>query len=691
MTAITWVHISDLHWREKKAYDANVVAQALLKDLEARTEIASGLEHIDLVFVTGDIAFAAKPEEYQLARRFLAELRKATEVRKDRLFVVPGNHDVDRELAKKSQHLADGATDRQKVNQLLGNAVDRAALMERLGRYRQFTNDLWGKGPHFDSEPYFYVKKRRIAGKQVAILGLNSAWASASDADRNNLLLGERQVRDALEQAKKADLRIALLHHPLDWLRDFDRGTCQSLLLGGCDFILHGHLHETSVGHWQAPGSRAWLFEAGACYEGPDYPHTYNLVQYDPDSGQGTIYLRIYSPHGGGCWVQDEMTYPGVHGQFPFTLPVRPPQAPPGPPKPSPKATGVPTPTALENWWAARGYTRNPFKWLNAGSIDLNTFADVVEWWVVDPNAPVELKGIGPTPTLEQVMRPDDSEPVLIYAPAGGGKTFYRRWAGQQIEQRGKRQIDVPDIRERLRTSQPISAHTFAVCIYDCLCDKLQRSQDPNPPGDIGRIFRRCDQLIAEAFPGVQGVAAYVLIDDVASLFDKRPQAAVNNARTLTALIDLCRVAAGRGGEGHLALRLFIPSELKEEIQGHLGDMPRQPYECDIAWTAKHCELVIERRLDSCWKDEPESGTIHLPYLFTIEALEGFERWLAQQERVSPRCIVQAMERLAFYTYRHGLAANASVDKRLWEQFVRDEPKIACVQEKGYPMDYTDL
>ncbi len=39
-----------------------------------------------------------------------------------------------------------------------------------------------------------------------------------------------------------ADLRIALMHHPFEWLADFDREVCEPLLMERCDFILRGHV-----------------------------------------------------------------------------------------------------------------------------------------------------------------------------------------------------------------------------------------------------------------------------------------------------------------------------------------------------------------------------------------------------------------------------------------------------------------
>ena len=44
------------------------------------------------------------------------------------------------------------------------------------------------------------------------LAGLNSAWHSASDADRGNLLLSRWQCNQLLTEAETADLSIALLH-----------------------------------------------------------------------------------------------------------------------------------------------------------------------------------------------------------------------------------------------------------------------------------------------------------------------------------------------------------------------------------------------------------------------------------------------------------------------------------------------
>ncbi|HKP36243.1 MAG TPA: hypothetical protein VJT71_05250 [Pyrinomonadaceae bacterium] len=128
------------------------------------------------------------------------------------------------------------------------------------------------------------------------------------------LLLGERQVRVALEAADEAgaDLKIALIHHPFDWLRPFDRRDCEAMLLDNCHFILHGHLHHMAITHLKSPDSSAMVIAGGACYETREHPNSYNFVQLDFSLHKGTIYLRRYSNERGGFWAPDTLLYKDV-------------------------------------------------------------------------------------------------------------------------------------------------------------------------------------------------------------------------------------------------------------------------------------------------------------------------------------------------------------------------------------------
>src|SRR4051812_7534084 len=96
---LTWLHLSDLHLRENDRSETNTFLTDLLRDIEQRA--VQGLKP-DLVFVTGDLAFSGQRAQYDAVRAFLKRLAEVTCLPEGRLFVVPGNHDLDRARVSRS-------------------------------------------------------------------------------------------------------------------------------------------------------------------------------------------------------------------------------------------------------------------------------------------------------------------------------------------------------------------------------------------------------------------------------------------------------------------------------------------------------------------------------------------------------------------------------------------------------------
>src|SRR2546426_4288173 len=92
---VTWLHISDFHIRGGDPYDRDVVLRTLIKSANKFRERGRAP---DLIFATGDIAYSGKPDQYELATRFFDDLLKATGLQRRNLYVIPGNHDADRDL-----------------------------------------------------------------------------------------------------------------------------------------------------------------------------------------------------------------------------------------------------------------------------------------------------------------------------------------------------------------------------------------------------------------------------------------------------------------------------------------------------------------------------------------------------------------------------------------------------------------
>jgi UDP-2,3-diacylglucosamine pyrophosphatase LpxH len=309
---ISWLHISDVHFRTSETYNANIVAKALLLDIKER--IAEDGLRPDFIAFTGDTAFSGRSTEYELAKQFFFDLLTATDVSAERLFLVPGNHDVDRSLISKgAQAIGDSLADRDTANSILATPADLQFMTSRFQGYRTFVNSCFRESSSCSDDQLFYVRKLAISGRKVMVAGFNSAWLCASDEDKQRgLVLGERQVRMALDECVGADLTIALLHHPLDWLREFDQNDSGALLVDNCDFVLHGHLHQSSLTGLSTPDGDAMVIACGACYVSRQFPNSYNYVQLNVMDNTCKVHLRRYTDARGGFWARDTLTYRNV-------------------------------------------------------------------------------------------------------------------------------------------------------------------------------------------------------------------------------------------------------------------------------------------------------------------------------------------------------------------------------------------
>lgn len=88
------LHLSDLHFSERTAWDSGTVLDRLVGDVAHFSDTGRAP---DLVIITGDVALTGKSGEYTLAREWLLErLLPAVKLSPSTLVIVPGNHDVDR-------------------------------------------------------------------------------------------------------------------------------------------------------------------------------------------------------------------------------------------------------------------------------------------------------------------------------------------------------------------------------------------------------------------------------------------------------------------------------------------------------------------------------------------------------------------------------------------------------------------
>jgi Calcineurin-like phosphoesterase len=307
MSKAVWLHLSDWHQRGREL-DRKAVRDALLEDLEKRESIDKRLAEIDFIVFSGDLAFNGAAEEYTAAaEELLTPVLKVTRVPKNRLFIVPGNHDLERRTQRLLGSWLKLFETSAAVNEALMDARERAVLLQPFESYAQFVRGFWGVDAMLEPA-YSFLAPFEVRGVRFAILGMSSAWMCGQHvengrvADYGHLILGEPQYHDAvrLPTFKEANVRVGVLHHPFSWLSEvISRREVEQSLAQACHFLLRGHEHEARVTIPSGPEGNCAILSAGAAYDRRDYPNGYNFVHLDLAAGRGTVFLRRYDRLGG--------------------------------------------------------------------------------------------------------------------------------------------------------------------------------------------------------------------------------------------------------------------------------------------------------------------------------------------------------------------------------------------------------
>lgn len=259
MSSIRWLHLSDFH-AGKDDYAQRRMFDRIIEHVRAKLTAEPAP---DLLLLTGDLADKGKLEQYELFHlEFLLPLQDLIGPQiQGRTFLVPGNHDVDR--------TKNPAFDRKDVADQKGRYFDPTdegkSLREILDpRFRAFSDTT---GDWVSSEAGSFSTVQEIEGIRVGIAGINTAWLSKGEDDRERLTPGKHLLEHALAQLPDCRIRLVLGHHPLSWLIPPERTMISALLGKSSAIYLHGHLHDV----WAAPeygGGHAFLsIQCGAGFQ----------------------------------------------------------------------------------------------------------------------------------------------------------------------------------------------------------------------------------------------------------------------------------------------------------------------------------------------------------------------------------------------------------------------------------------
>lgn len=288
------LHVSDLHMSSDDDFNIEVIHKSLFQRLEADKE--TGLNP-EIVIMTGDIAATGTNAEYESAKKFFDRLLSCLDLPKERLYIVPGNHDVNRKKYRPSD-ISPVYHTMKELNRELEDDYFRADLLKGMEEYFSFVenNYIHLKSRHGRLIP-FVAKYGAQCGRKIGIVGLNTAWMCRKSFDEREIAIGEYQIVKAMEEMEgygSVDLRINVCHHPLSWLWHEDRKICK--LHFHDTIMLTGHLHDTEYGFVNDMDSVRYQFQAGGIgLDGKSpCPCRFHYITFDWKNDRITLDFREY-------------------------------------------------------------------------------------------------------------------------------------------------------------------------------------------------------------------------------------------------------------------------------------------------------------------------------------------------------------------------------------------------------------
>ena len=315
LESLVWLHLSDWHQQPlANAHDRRIILEKLLLDISLRHEIHPSLKKLDFVVFSGDISFKGDAQEFQDASKVLfSPILELVGVDVPIVFC-PGNHDIERNsFSSIPKEWADSAATLGGYDDKLDSmcATDNivSVLSSPFENYKIFTKSY---GQEYQNGKMNFSKIINKTDNKIGISSINTAWHSARYKllnernseinklwDYGSLKITETQILRAVNDVKDCDLKILVMHHPLNWINEDEQIKISNIIRENFDIVVHGHEHRPDMSRLSGGAGEILIVPAGATYNrrvpsDPRYTNSYNYCSMSLDDFSGEIYHRIW-------------------------------------------------------------------------------------------------------------------------------------------------------------------------------------------------------------------------------------------------------------------------------------------------------------------------------------------------------------------------------------------------------------
>ncbi|MCM1031711.1 MAG: metallophosphoesterase [Oscillibacter sp.] len=251
------VHISDFHLNETNLNDWNdFVKQAFINLI--KKEFPDGNL---IIACTGDLldrggkdfgGVSAGLKKFQEA--VINPIISEFNIPVSHFVCIPGNHDInhkaDDNISVAGLISIVSKSDINSINDYARSlSYSEPRHSKRVSEYKEFEKDLYSDCANIQTSFLGTTFIINIGEISVGFAGFNSVWNCSGDSDKSNgICITEPQYKTCIEAIRECTYKVALMHHPLDWLEK-ENDSIQCWLKKDYDILLDGHVHtsDTSI------------------------------------------------------------------------------------------------------------------------------------------------------------------------------------------------------------------------------------------------------------------------------------------------------------------------------------------------------------------------------------------------------------------------------------------------------------
>lgn len=298
-----WLHLSDLH-----SYCNGIKTKVMRDALIDEVEELNNDQRFDFIIITGDIS--DKDTGYDLAEDFILELIYRIEIDRKKVFIIPGNHDLSRNIPDDRGSIVKELWDIGILDEEKESSSIKSLINAQNNFFNTYKNIL---DRDYPKEKVHFVEKL-IEG--VNIIHLNTSWMCYdSDVEDGRIHIGINSVYKCLEKVNKDEFNIVIGHHRLDDLNLQERSHLKSIFRSkGIDMYLGGHCHQAVIKQDRIANMEL-CFCKQARAEFDDYPAGFIIGNIDVDNNQSYYLFYNWSTEFAE-WRYDYSVEEAKHGKY---------------------------------------------------------------------------------------------------------------------------------------------------------------------------------------------------------------------------------------------------------------------------------------------------------------------------------------------------------------------------------------